>query len=238
MMTPLEPLGIKNPLLVPQPLGQQLLQLQFLFPLGARPMAGFESGDFFPDYSPLGVSIGDELRSQYFSREASTSYAELTTVESSMVQPKLETEGTATTGLARPNPEYNNVSEGNPPSGSAVFQTYREKLSDQPPMETSVPPNQEIDTAIAPEPILGNTTVPKSTTEDRSAYSLFQSISPEQEEKPSAIVSEESIPLQTPSRCAEAISGVDLVISEEVASWERIRASEVEELLCRSVVVL
>ena len=198
-MTTLNPLGIKNPLLVPQPLGQQLLQCQFLFPLGARPMAGFKSWDFFPDYSSLGVSSADQLPSQSFSKEASTTYAELTTDASSIVQPKLELDGTATTGLPRPNTEYNNVSEGNPSSGSTVFQAYKEQLSDQPPMETSVPQNQDTDAAIASESIPGNTTVPKSTTEDRSAYSLFQSISPEQEEKPSAIVSEESIPLQTPS---------------------------------------
>ncbi|HEY9651086.1 MAG TPA: hypothetical protein V6C95_10515, partial [Coleofasciculaceae cyanobacterium] len=60
----LEPLGIQNPLLPPEPLGANLLQPKFLYPLGARPLSGFDTSaaalQAMPDYSALEGFIQDE----------------------------------------------------------------------------------------------------------------------------------------------------------------------------------
>ncbi|OLP17978.1 hypothetical protein BST81_13080 [Leptolyngbya sp. 'hensonii'] len=63
-MLPLEePLGLKNPLLPPPPLGSGFLQPKFLVPLGARPLSGFNFSTFFPQglsgYRPLGNLFED-----------------------------------------------------------------------------------------------------------------------------------------------------------------------------------
>ena len=58
-----EPLGIKNPLLPPRALGQTEPNLQFMLPLGARPLAVLNPSIFFPEggseYAEIGQSFAE-----------------------------------------------------------------------------------------------------------------------------------------------------------------------------------
>ncbi|MBW4548400.1 MAG: hypothetical protein KME25_28780 [Symplocastrum torsivum CPER-KK1] len=58
-----EPLGIKNPLLPPRALGQTEPNLQFMLPLGARPLAVLDPSIFFPEggseYAEIGQSFAE-----------------------------------------------------------------------------------------------------------------------------------------------------------------------------------
>ncbi len=62
-ITPLEPLGLKNPLLPPRRLGQTFLSPKFLSPLGATPLAVLDTSAFFsqeiPGYNPPDTSFQD-----------------------------------------------------------------------------------------------------------------------------------------------------------------------------------
>ncbi|NEQ20292.1 MAG: hypothetical protein F6K28_13815 [Microcoleus sp. SIO2G3] len=75
-----EPLGIKNPLLPPRTLGQTEPNLQFMLPLGARPLAVLDPSIFFPEggseYAEIGQSFAE---SPFFDTSDSTSYSDNST---------------------------------------------------------------------------------------------------------------------------------------------------------------